>query len=61
MFRDWQPEELDDVRAHGKIPKLERWSGTGVALDDLMTRSALLSFAVDQEALDKRLASLAAG
>jgi hypothetical protein len=37
-----------------------KWAHTGVALDDLMTQSALQSFTVDQAALDARLRSIIA-
>lgn len=60
LFCRFTHEELDELRAQGKIPKLARWTDTGVALDDLMTQAALQSFAVDQAALDDRLRRLMA-
>ena len=38
----------------GKIPRLRDWLEP-VALDDLMTQSALNSFSKDQDALDNRI------
>ncbi|MBI3909401.1 MAG: transaldolase [Armatimonadetes bacterium] len=63
-FRDWSEEERKAVEADGKIPNYARWAadlaaGT-VALDDLMSISALHSFAVDQRELDTRIARLLA-
>lgn len=58
LFRRFSPEEIAEIQTQGKIPLLSRWRGTGVALDDLMTMSALRSFAVDQAALDDRLRQL---
>ncbi len=60
LFCRFSAEELDDIRTQGKIPLLSRWQDSGVALDDLMTQSALQSFAVDQAALDDRLRGLLA-
>jgi transaldolase len=57
LFHAWAPEEVAEIRAHGKIPDLARWQGK-VALDDLMTMCGLQSFAADQTALDQRIASL---
>lgn len=62
FFRSWTREELAQIRADGKIPKWERWrdelrSGR-LALDDLLTTSALQSFVTDQEALDARIRRL---
>jgi hypothetical protein len=64
MFHDWSEAELRQLREDGKIPKFERWkdglkSGE-IGLDDLMSVSALESFATDQGALDARIRSLAA-
>jgi transaldolase len=61
LFRRFSPEELAEIRTQGKIPRLSRWKEAGVALDDLMTMSALQSFAVDQAALDDRLRQLSKG
>lgn len=60
MFRVYTAEEQLEIRTTGKIPRLSDWTGRGVALDDLMTQSALQSFTVDQSALDDRLRRLAA-
>ncbi|MBF0273923.1 MAG: transaldolase family protein [Nitrospinae bacterium] len=54
LFHRYTAEELMEIKADGKIPKLSKWEGS-VALDDLMTYSALLSFVTDQEALDNRI------
>lgn len=54
---EFSAEEAATVRADGKIPILSKWPS--VALDDLMTQSALQSFTVDQQALDDRIRSLA--
>lgn len=56
LFHPWQPEELAQIREHGKIPEVSRWSGA--PLDDLMAVAALESFAVDQTALDERIRRL---
>jgi len=57
LFHRFTPEEQATIAADGKIPDLGRWEGR-VALDDLMNRSGLLSFAADQQALDDRIRSL---
>jgi len=62
LFRDWNEEERRAIEADGKIPNCARWAadlaaGTA-ALDDLMSVSALHSFAVDQRELDGRIARL---
>ncbi len=57
LFHPWTPEECAEIRADGKIPTTAKWLGR-VALDDLMTRSALESFITDQQALDNRLRGL---
>jgi transaldolase len=59
LFRSFSPQEIADIQTQGKIPLLSRWQDTDTALDDLMTMSALRSFAVDQAALDDRLRNLA--
>lgn len=59
LFYRWTPEEIAEVRAKGKIPKLSRWHGK-VDLDALMSMAALQSFAADQQALDDRLRAIAA-
>jgi transaldolase len=56
LFHPFSQEDLNTITAHGKIPKLGEWPDS-VALDDLMTQSALQSFAKDQQALDERISS----
>lgn len=62
LFRRWTRDELSHIRADGKIPKWERWRDDlragRLALDDLLTTSALQSFVTDQEALDGRIRRL---
>lgn len=53
MFRKWTPAERQAIRAKGKIPDLSQWPGAPV--DDLMSISALETFAKDQTALDERI------
>ncbi len=54
LFYPFSSEEIESIKKRGKIPLLGDWSGD-VAIDDLMTTSALLSFTTDQAALDKRI------
>jgi len=56
LFRVWSNEELRKIREKGKIPDMSQWPG--VPVDDLMSISALESFAEDQSALDSRIADL---
>jgi len=56
LFHPFTDTEFDTITEHGKIPRLEAWPDT-IALDDLMTQSALQSFAKDQKALDARIRS----
>ena len=56
LFHRFSSSEQKKVYDDGKIPKLKDWSDK-VALDDLMTQSALQSFAKDQNALDERIRS----
>lgn len=56
LFRVWSGKEREAIRAQGKIPKLENWPGA--PLDDLMSISALETFAKDQKALDDRIKGL---
>ena len=56
LFHPFSDEELKKIQTDGKIPKLADWSGS-IALDDLMTQSALQSFTKDQNALDARIQS----
>ena len=59
LFYRFSQTEIEDIKEQGKIPNLERWKSVPqVALDTLMTESALQSFAVDQEALDTHLRSI---
>ena len=53
LFHDWSAEDLHAIREKGKIPDLSQWPG--VPVDDLMSVSALESFAKDQLALDNRI------
>ena len=55
FLRRFTDEEIARITQKGKIPKLSDWEGA--ALDDLMTESALNSFATDQKALDDRIRS----
>ena len=57
FLRRFGAEEIARIAARGKIPNLSDWPPE-VALDDLMTESALQSFAADQSALDSRIRSL---
>ncbi|MFQ5901909.1 MAG: transaldolase family protein [Thermodesulfobacteriota bacterium] len=54
LFYRFTDSDLNSIKEHGKIPKLGRWN-ENIALDDLMTVSALQSFAKDQEELDNRI------
>ena len=56
LFHDFTDTELMQIYDHGKIPCLDNWSES-IALDDLMTQSALQSFTRDQNALDDRIRS----
>ena len=56
LFYPFSPVELKKILDLGKIPRLDEWSQE-VALDDLMTQSALQSFSKDQAALDDRIRS----
>jgi len=62
LFRQWTREELDQITQDGKIPSWARWQeelrAGRLALDDLMTTSAIRSFAHDQGELDGRIARL---
>jgi transaldolase len=57
LFHSFARDEETAIATKGKIPELQRWRGR-VALDDLMTRSGLLSFASAQQALDNHIRSL---
>lgn len=56
LFHRFSKEQLRKIYDHGKIPNIPDWPST-VALDDLMTHSALQSFTKDQDALDDRIRS----
>ena len=56
LFHRFTDADLKKIYDHGKIPKLNDWPET-IALDDLMTHSALQSFTKDQDALDDRIRS----
>ena len=56
LFHPFSPVQLKKILDLGKIPRLDEWSHE-VALDDLMTQSALQSFSKDQAALDDRIRS----
>jgi len=59
LFHQWSIDQLARIQADGKVPNWEYWkdelTSGNVALDDLMTVSALYSFVKDQEALDARI------
>jgi len=56
LFHSFSEAELKQIYDQGKIPRLDNWSEK-IALDDLMTQSALQSFTKDQNALDDRIRS----
>ncbi|MBT3922585.1 MAG: transaldolase, partial [Nitrospina sp.] len=56
LFHPFSDDDLNKIQEHGKIPDLNAWPDS-VALDDLMTQSALQSFTKDQNALDERIRS----
>lgn len=56
LFHDFSTADYEKIRTKGKIPRLGDWPEE-VALDDLMTQSALMSFAKDQDELDARIRS----
>ncbi|MBC8283284.1 MAG: transaldolase [Nitrospinae bacterium] len=56
LFHGFSETEFKQIYDHGKIPCLDDWPET-IALDDLMTQSALQSFTKDQNALDDRIRS----
>jgi transaldolase len=56
LFHPFSLQDLKKIQDDGKIPKLADWPGS-IALDDLMTHSALQSFTKDQNALDARIQS----
>ena len=56
LFYPFSSAQLKKVLNMGKIPRLAEWPQE-VALDDLMTQSALQSFSKDQAELDSRIRS----
>ena len=56
LFYHFSRDDRERIYGHGKIPKLDYWP-EAIALDDLMTESALQSFTKDQNALDDRIRS----
>mgnify|MGYP006423079777 FL=1 len=56
LFHPFSDDDLQKIQDHGKIPDLSAWPES-IALDDLMTQSALQSFTKDQNALDERIRS----
>jgi transaldolase len=62
LFPEYTPEDLEAIRAHGKIPKLDDWRArieAGKAgIDALFNTSGLQSFGLDQKALDDRVRGL---
>ncbi|MGD2144413.1 MAG: transaldolase family protein [Anaerolineae bacterium] len=61
LFPAWSEVEIEAIASDGKIPDYERWSDRlqegSVALDALMSKSGLLTFAADQLELDRRIRS----
>jgi transaldolase len=60
LFHDFSADDYRKITDKGKIPCLNDWPEQ-VALDDLMTQSALMSFTKDQNALDERIRSFLHG
>ncbi|MGV7221651.1 MAG: transaldolase family protein [Nitrospinales bacterium] len=56
LFYRFSKDDFKRIYDQGKIPKLDEWQDS-VAIDDLMTQSALQSFTKDQNALDDRIRS----
>ncbi len=56
LFHRFSEDDYKRIYQHGKIPRLSEWHDS-IALDDLMTQSALQSFTKDQNALDDRIRS----
>ena len=56
LFKDWSADDRRKLREAGKIPDISQWPGA--PLDDLMSMSALESFAKDQMELDERIAGM---
>lgn len=62
LFHQWTREELAQIQKDGKIPVWSTWkdelTSGRLALDDLLSMSALYSFVTDQQALDDRIRRL---
>jgi len=59
MFHRFTTLERADIQEQGKIPDLDRFKHDhDIALDDLMTQSALQAFVKDQNTLDEYLRDL---
>ncbi|HIK58577.1 MAG TPA: transaldolase [Nitrospinaceae bacterium] len=56
LFHPFSDDDLNKIQEQGKIPDLNAWPES-IAVDDLMTQSALQSFTKDQNALDERIRS----
>jgi hypothetical protein len=56
LFHPFSEDDLKKIQDHGKIPDLSAWPES-IAIDDLMTQSALQSFTKDQNSLDERIRS----
>ncbi len=56
LFHAFSEADFKKIYDHGKIPSLDNWPES-IALDDLMTQSALQSFTKDQNSLDDRIRS----
>jgi len=56
LFGRFSENEIKSIYETGKIPQFKNWPDS-IAVDDLMTQSALQSFAKDQNALDDRIRS----
>ncbi|HJO56978.1 MAG TPA: transaldolase, partial [Nitrospinaceae bacterium] len=56
LFHPFSADDLKKILDRGKIPVFDDWPEE-IALDDLMTQSALQSFTKDQGALDDRVRS----
>jgi transaldolase len=56
LFHPFSDDDLNKIQEQRKIPDLNAWPES-IAVDDLMTQSALQSFTKDQNALDERIRS----
>ena len=56
LFHNFRQADCKKIYDHVKISCFENWPES-IALDDLMTQSALQSFTKDQDALDDRIRS----